>query len=304
MPTYQTVVIGVHDSPTGRRAVELAAPLSSETGAKLVLVAAYRKGHRASTPPGDSYQEPGSTPAHRALAGAEKICARLGVTNVESHAVPGDPVTALADAVRAHGADLLLVGSHGLSTLSGRLLGSVPSGVSREAECDVLVVHTTTELRRTVLHPRRRASRYQRTVVVGVHDSPRSQRAAERAAQVAADFGAELVLVGAYEQLRPDEVKKAGDALGSESYLVRGSFPIEGVLRDAEAAARLRGVREVESVVVEGDAMHGLLKVADKYSADILVMGNHHLTGRVSQLLGSISEQVSRKTATHVLLVH
>ena len=38
--------------------------------------------------------------------------------------------------------DLIVVGDRGIDTLSGRLLGSVPSDVSQRASCDVLIVHT------------------------------------------------------------------------------------------------------------------------------------------------------------------
>ena len=41
------------------------------------------------------------------------------------------------------GADLLVVGNKGLSSLTGRLLGSVPADAARRATCDVLIVHTT-----------------------------------------------------------------------------------------------------------------------------------------------------------------
>ena len=46
----------------------------------------------------------------------------------------------LAEDVKA---DLLVVGNVGLSTIAGRLLGSVPANVSRRAKVDVLIVHTT-----------------------------------------------------------------------------------------------------------------------------------------------------------------
>ena len=86
--------------------------------------------------------------------------------------------------------------------------------------------------------------------------------------------------------------------------LVQASFSIDGVLRDAEAKAHAKGAHDTTQVVVQGEAMKGLLKVADDYEADVLVMGNHQLTGPVSALIGSISTQVSRKTFTHLLLVH
>jgi len=44
--------------------------------------------------------------------------------------------------VREAKADLLVVGNLGMSTLKGRLLGSVPASVTHHAPTDVLVVHT------------------------------------------------------------------------------------------------------------------------------------------------------------------
>jgi len=46
-------------------------------------------------------------------------------------AISGDPVKSLIAAIDEHHADLLVVGNRGLNTLAGRLLGSVPSDVSR-----------------------------------------------------------------------------------------------------------------------------------------------------------------------------
>ena len=40
-------------------------------------------------------------------------------------------------------ADLLVVGNVGLSTIAGRLLGSVPANVARRSKSDVLIVHTS-----------------------------------------------------------------------------------------------------------------------------------------------------------------
>ena len=40
-------------------------------------------------------------------------------------------------------ADLLVVGNVGLSTIAGRLLGSVPANVARRSKTDVLIVHTS-----------------------------------------------------------------------------------------------------------------------------------------------------------------
>ena len=62
---------------------------------------------------------------------------------VEEKAVVGAPVDALVDLAEEVKADLLVVGNVGLSTIAGRLLGSVPANVARRSKTDVLIVHTT-----------------------------------------------------------------------------------------------------------------------------------------------------------------
>ena len=57
--------------------------------------------------------------------------------------IVGAPVDALVDLAEEVGADLLVVGNVGLSTIAGRLLGSVPANVARRSKTDVLIVHTT-----------------------------------------------------------------------------------------------------------------------------------------------------------------
>ncbi len=62
---------------------------------------------------------------------------------VEERAVVGAPVDALVELAEETNADLLVVGNVGLSTIAGRLLGSVPANVARRSKSDVLIVHTT-----------------------------------------------------------------------------------------------------------------------------------------------------------------
>ena len=62
---------------------------------------------------------------------------------VEEKAIVGAPVDALVDLAQEVKADLLVVGNVGLSTIAGRLLGSVPANVARRSKTDVLIVHTT-----------------------------------------------------------------------------------------------------------------------------------------------------------------
>jgi nucleotide-binding universal stress UspA family protein len=148
MGAYQTVLVGTDGSNSSYRAVDRAAELARDASAKLVIVCAYRAAsEREVASAGDvlgdeAYQVVGSTPAEDTLRTAADRAAAIGATDVATEPISGDPVKSLVKAISDHNADVLVVGNRGLNTLAGRLLGSVPSDVSRQARCDVLIVHT------------------------------------------------------------------------------------------------------------------------------------------------------------------
>lgn len=147
-PVYRRVVVGTDGSETSLRAVERAAEIAAESRAELVIVCAYEPETRevqreASVELRDeAYQVVGSGPAQDTLQTAGARASRAGVLEVTRRAERGSPEKALLSAVTELDADLLVVGNRGLSGLAGRVLGSVPAGVSRKARCDVLIAHT------------------------------------------------------------------------------------------------------------------------------------------------------------------
>ncbi|KEI44734.1 universal stress protein [Saccharopolyspora rectivirgula] len=149
MSSYRTVVVGADGSRPSLRAVSRAAEVARDSSARLVVVCAYypsspRQVHEAEDELGDeAFQVIGSAPAESNLREAAAVAAEAGAAEVETVARKGEPVPVLLAAAREHSAELLVVGSRGLNTLKGRILGSVPSEVCRRADCDVLVVRTT-----------------------------------------------------------------------------------------------------------------------------------------------------------------
>jgi nucleotide-binding universal stress UspA family protein len=59
----------------------------------------------------------------------------------------------------------------------------------------------------------------------------------------------------------------------------------------------------VEHQLLEGDPVAEILAVAEKTSADLIVMGTHGRTGLGRLLMGSVAEQVVRKAPCPVLTV-
>lgn len=147
MGAYRTVVVGTDGSDSSMRAVEKAAQIAGAE-AKLIVASAYLPQHEdaraADALREESYKVSGTAPIYAILRDARDRAHAAGAQNIDERPIVGAPVDALVHLAEEEQADLLVVGNVGLSTIAGRLLGSVPANVSRRAKTDVLIVHTTT----------------------------------------------------------------------------------------------------------------------------------------------------------------
>jgi nucleotide-binding universal stress UspA family protein len=156
MNAYRTVLVGTDGSDSSLRAVARAGQIAADSNAKLIVATAYfphteRPGwggvagdHRAEDALKEGgYQMVGNAPIYAILREARDRAKAAGAHDIEEKAIVGAPVDALVDLAQEVKADLLVVGNVGLSTIAGRLLGSVPADVARRSKTDVLIVHTT-----------------------------------------------------------------------------------------------------------------------------------------------------------------
>ncbi len=147
MSSYKTVVVGTDGSDSSLRAVDRAGALASGPDAKLIIATAYfpsgDDARAADVLKDEGYKMAGNAPIYAILREAKERAQAAGATKIEEKAVVGAPVDALVDLAEQVKADLLVVGNVGLSTIAGRLLGSVPANVARRSRIDVLIVHTT-----------------------------------------------------------------------------------------------------------------------------------------------------------------
>ena len=142
------------------------------------------------------------------------------------------------------------------------------------------------------------------TVLVGTDGSDSSYRAVDRAAEIARDATARLVIVCAYEPATSREVAAAEDVLGDEAFSVVGSAPAEETLRTAAERAAARGAGKIERVAVAGEPVKSLVSALEEHQADLLVVGNRGLNTLAGRLLGSVPATVSRRSPCDVLIVH
>ena len=147
-PTYRQVLVGTDGSETSFRAVDRAADIARSTGATLLVATAYRplsarEQKIASDELGhNSYKVTGSTPAEEVLRSAVERASMADV-EIETVAVQGEPVDVLVTLAQERGVDLIVVGNRGMHSITGRLLGSVPSVAAHRTPCDILIVATT-----------------------------------------------------------------------------------------------------------------------------------------------------------------
>ncbi len=143
------------------------------------------------------------------------------------------------------------------------------------------------------------------TVVVGTDGSETSFRAVDRAATLAHDAGATLVIACAYSPSHDKNLAHDQDVLGpEEAYQIVGSAPAEDTVGRARDRAVKAGATKVETVVVQGKPGDTLPRLVKEHGADLLVVGNRGLNSIAGRILGSVPLDVARHTPVDVLIVH
>lgn len=124
-------------------------------------------------------------------------------------------------------------------------------------------------------------------ILLAYNDTDVSNRALERAAQLAELYGAELVVVSV-----------TPTAIGAAPDMTPGP--------ELTRASELLGERGIEAELVEaiGDISLAIVETAELHGAGLIVIGTRE-PSQVERMLGhSVSEQVQRMARCDVLIVH
>jgi nucleotide-binding universal stress UspA family protein len=141
----RSIVVGTDGSESAAEAVRQATDMASREGARLHFVTAY--------PDPQMLRERMTGGAHTetidlrnvadaVLKRATSNAVAKGV-EVETHVREGDPADVIIAVANEQKADLIVVGSRGLTGIKRYLLGSVSSKVSHHASCSVMIVRAT-----------------------------------------------------------------------------------------------------------------------------------------------------------------
>jgi nucleotide-binding universal stress UspA family protein len=207
-------------------------------------------------------------------------------TAVETVLADGSPADAIIDA--AADAALLVVGRSGRNQALAVILGSISRAVLHHAAVPVVVVPADAT-----------AARHQ-TIVVGVDGSPGSDAALAWAVAEASRSGASLHIVHAWRY------PYLGVRAGAGELVPLIHEDAQHVLDDAVARAReLVGRSDVDIFghLEEHVESAGLLEVAERVSADLVVVGSRGRGGFKSLLLGSVSTVVATHAPCAVVVI-
>jgi len=148
---YKKILVPHDNSEYSSRAAQKAIELAQLSGAKIVFVNStvlpsliYTFQEAANMAINEAVQELvawSGDSASKVLGDLVALCKKKGVQASFVHRV-GDPAEVILRAAKAEGADLIVMGSKGLSGLSKlRALGSVTRKVCEHSRCPVLIVH-------------------------------------------------------------------------------------------------------------------------------------------------------------------
>lgn len=209
-------------------------------------------------------------------------------TKIETALAHGRPAVSIVTQARRRRADLVVLGSRGLSDIRGFLLGSVSRSVLTQAPCPVLIV-------------KRPLSSLDR-VVLAVDGSKHSRRACEFACQRLFQ-----------ESTHVSVLSVAGDGLTEMASQVLPATQVQDLTRPQIDHAKelvsqyrdqvLKTGGSVTTEVRTGHTSEQILQHAETFKADLIIVGSRGLEGTERLELGSVAESVLKYAPCSVLVV-
>ena len=227
---------------------------------------------------------------------AEFVAHTPGAEDVTIHVCEGINVREeILREAEAMGADLLVLGSHGLTGVKRLVLGSIAENVLRHSPTPVLIVPAHASEAPATGVPFKR-------IVCAVDFDADSYRALRYAFDLAQESGAQLTLMHA--------VAMPAVHVGAEDLTIDVESIREPVMRnarerlDALVPDGARAYCTVHAEVVEGHAHQAVLGLATEVNADLIIMGVHSRAAFDVAVFGSTTQAVVRAAHCPVLTVH
>ena len=292
MDKIRSIVVATDFSALSDAAVARATSLARLDGAAVHLVHALTfplivtYSYEVSLPP--SLWDDLRAAARAKLEQIRKAIEANGVANVTAQIsdLP-DAVSAIAEAAKAHQADLVVMGTHGRGGLQHAFLGSVAERTLRTIDRPIIAVKEDPE----------RAAKPIAKILLAVDFSAHSDRAVAVAADLAARVSASVDVIHAFDV--PSEYNPYLSTVGTE--LERKIE--EGV---SERLGRIRQKLESRGIRANVHVRRGrpdtvIAETAKQIGCQLIAMGTRGQSGVAHVLLGSVAERTLRAAPCAVL---
>jgi nucleotide-binding universal stress UspA family protein len=217
-------------------------------------------------------------------------------TRIVVRAARGRADLALIELASESQADLMVAGTHQQQGLGRLVAPSVSRGLLYHASASVAVVPAAQALRRLPPVP------VLRRVLVATDLSPLGNRAISHACAIAAPGGVVRLVHVVHPRAVPGGQYESG-LLGSgrhQQHLRACSRRLQALV-PAEAGAR--GLTVEAQVVEATDPATGLTQEAERFAADVIVLGSQGRSALGRVLLGSVAQSVMTATTRPVFVV-
>lgn len=279
-PAGGPVIACVDDGPGGPAAARIAASLGRWLGRRVLLATVQQATPNTAT--GDDL-----TPA--AIRHSRTLLVRAAgepADDVESRVLIGEPAQRLLALAEREDAELIVVAAPDQSRMRTMLLGSVYLALAATAQCPVVVVPPGVQ-RIATTGP----------IVCGVDGSDVSNTAARVAADFAHRLETRLLLMHASDSLPAAAPGVAGGHGGAG-----GRRPDAAqILR--ETADMLRETPPSYLLVERGAPAERLAEVAERESAQLLIIGSRGRGPITSALLGSVASELATSATQPLMIV-
>ncbi len=146
---YQVILVGIDGSDQAKEAFEKAIEVGRRNNAKVIVAHTIENriyGVMGYSAMNANLMQEETDQAKEMLQEYKDYARAVHYDNIEIVLTFGSPKTVMAEELpEKYHADLIMVGQSGLNAVERLMTGSVSSYIIRNAQCDVLVVRSTTE---------------------------------------------------------------------------------------------------------------------------------------------------------------
>jgi nucleotide-binding universal stress UspA family protein len=290
------ILCPVDFSDLSRLALHHAASVASWYGAHLyllhVIAEPLRPGPRIWAPTPAPVTEETRSQAIEALS---ELAAELDwdQSRFSQSVLIGAPAPVILEHASAVRADLVALGTHGMSSIEEILVGSTAERVISRASCPVLTIP-----RRAVEPPSSGQAHFKR-ILCAIDFSPSSLRAFECGLSLAQENDGRLTLLHVFETLTDEDARASAHFRVAEFVRTRQQDLREQVRALVTGDARVWC--EAEERVELGPPAPTILRVARDIGADLIAMGAQGRSGPGLVVFGSATQTVLRRAACPVL---